>query len=333
MAPLTNILHPDLLITRENTGENNNALTDFKFYRYNPSLAGAIIFALLFLTTTALHTHQLFRTRTWYMLPFLVGGFFELIGYIARAISSSQKRDECTLGPYIVQSTLILVAPALLAASVYMHLGRVVRMVRPKNGGDDAAEGKLEGGQGENGKLEGGQGEDEKLLFGMMKTTWLTKVFVAGDVLSFLMQASGGGLMASGSADTGETIVLGGLGVQVVFFGLFVFTGVSWNVKMRSRGSASRRTSLKGLPWQKHMISLYIVSILIFVRSIVRMVEYAQGYTGYIISREWYLFVFDALLMWLAMVTMNIVHPSEVAAQIRGTGKMVTHVIKTKDVQ
>ncbi|KAF2211356.1 hypothetical protein CERZMDRAFT_43551 [Cercospora zeae-maydis SCOH1-5] len=302
MTPLTNILPPLLLlITRQAAaaaegGENNdtNALTDFKFYRYTPSLAGAIIFALLFLVTTALHTYQLFRTRTWYMLPFLVGGFFELIGYIARAISSTQERDNWTLGPYIVQSTLILVAPALLAASVYMHLGRVVRM----------------------------------LLCGMMKTTWLTKFFVAGDVLSFLMQASGGGLMASGSVDTGETIVLGGLGVQIVFFGAFVFTGVSWNVKMRSR-----RTSLMGLPWQKHMISLYIVSILVFVRSIVRMVEYTQGYSGYIISREWYLFVFDALLMSLAMITMNIVHPSEVAAQIRGTGKMVTHVIKTKDVR
>lgn len=81
------------------------------------------------------------------------------------------------------------------------------------------------------------------------------------------------------------------------------------------------------------MISLYIVSILIFVRSIVRMVEYAQGFSGYILSREWYLYIFDALLMWLAMVTLNVIHPSAVAAQIRGTGKMVTHVIQTKDVQ
>ena len=55
------------------------------------------------------------------------------------------------------------------------------------------------------------------------------------------------------------------------------------------------------------MWSLYVVSILIFIRSIVRMAEYGQGYSGYIISHEWYLFVFDALLMWIAMVTMNVV--------------------------
>ncbi|WPB07463.1 uncharacterized protein RHO25_012124 [Cercospora beticola] len=309
MAPLINkILHHLLTRQAAEPSSENDAFADFEFYRYSPSLAAAIIFTLLFIATTALHTYQLIRTRTLYMIPFLIGGFFQSIGYIARAVSATQENGEWTLGPYIVQSTLILVAPALFAASVYMHLGRVVRMV---NGGQ----------------------KDEKLLFGLIKTTWLTKVFVAGDVLSFMMQASGGGLMATSSVETGETLVLAGLGVQIAFFGLFVFTGVTWHLKMRSRNSVSRTESLRGLPWEKHMISLYIVSILIFVRSIVRMVEYAQGFSGYILSREWYLYVFDALLMWLAMVTLNVIHPSAVAAQIRGTGKMVTHVIQTKDVQ
>lgn len=217
MAPLiNNILHHILARqATEPSSEENDAFADFEFYHYSPSLAAAIIFTLLFIATTALHTYQLIRTRTLYMIPFLIGGFFQSIGYIARAVSATQKNGEWTLGPYIVQSTLILVAPALFAASVYMHLGRVVRMV---NGGQT----------------------DEKLLFGLIKTTWLTKVFVAGDVISFMMQAGGGGLMATENVDTGETLVLGGLGVQIAFFGLFVFTGVTWNLKMRSRNSVSR---------------------------------------------------------------------------------------------
>lgn len=222
MAPLiNNILHH--LLARQTTepSSENDAFADFEFYRYSPSLAAAIIFALLFIASTALHAYQLIRTRTLYMIPFLVGGFFQSIGYIARAVSATQENGEWTLGPYIVQSTLILVAPALFAASVYMHLGRVVRMV---NGGQT----------------------DEKLLFGLIKTTWLTKVFVAGDVLSFMMQASGGGLMATSSVETGETLVLAGLGVQIAFFGLFVFTGVTWHLKMRSRNSVSRVSSGHG---------------------------------------------------------------------------------------
>lgn len=65
------------------------------------------------------------------------------------------------------------------------------------------------------------------------------------------------------------------------------------------------------------MLSLYIVSILIFVRSVVRVVEYLQGYTGYVMGHEAFLYVFDATVMWLAMITMNWIHPGEVAKEIR----------------
>jgi hypothetical protein len=47
----------------------------FQFYHYDPSLVGAIIFTILFLATTSLHTYQLLATRTWFMTPLVVGGF------------------------------------------------------------------------------------------------------------------------------------------------------------------------------------------------------------------------------------------------------------------
>jgi hypothetical protein len=75
-------------------------------------------------------------------------------------MSATQDFGEYTLGPYIMQSVLLLVAPALFAASIYMELGRIVLMV-----------------------------DGERHLF--IRRTWLTKLFVAGDVLSFLMQSSG----------------------------------------------------------------------------------------------------------------------------------------------
>jgi RTA1 like protein. len=59
-----------------------------------------------------------------------------------------------------MQSTLLLIAPALFAASIYMELGRIIIMVK---------------------------GEQ----FALIRVNWMTKIFVAGDVLSFLMQASG----------------------------------------------------------------------------------------------------------------------------------------------
>lgn len=46
----------------------------FAFYRYDPSMGGAILFTLLFIGTTFYHMFQLFRTRAWYFVPFVVGG-------------------------------------------------------------------------------------------------------------------------------------------------------------------------------------------------------------------------------------------------------------------
>ena len=47
---------------------------DFAFYRYDPSMAGAVIFTLLFIGTTFYHIFQMFRTKTWYFVPFVIGG-------------------------------------------------------------------------------------------------------------------------------------------------------------------------------------------------------------------------------------------------------------------
>jgi RTA1 like protein len=62
--------------------------------------------------------------------------------------------------PYIMQSLLILLAPALFAASIYMVLARIINLV---------------------------DGE----ALSIIKVKFVTKVFVLGDVLSFLVQSTG----------------------------------------------------------------------------------------------------------------------------------------------
>lgn len=51
----------------------------------------------------------------------------EIIGYIGRALAYNQTGE---LGPYIMQSVLLLLAPVLFAATLYMTLGRVITAVR-----------------------------------------------------------------------------------------------------------------------------------------------------------------------------------------------------------
>ncbi|KAF2088812.1 RTA1 like protein [Saccharata proteae CBS 121410] len=265
----------------------DDALTDFKLYRYDPSMAAAVIFIALFGLTTALHCFQMIRSRTWFFIPFIIGGIFEIIGYIGRAMSAQQASGEWTTGPYIMQTTLLLVAPALFAASIYMELGRIVLLI---------------------------DGNSHLLL----RRTWMTKFFVAGDVLSFFMQAAGGGIMASSkkssAIDTGSNVIVGGLFVQLIFFGFFMVAAVLFHSRMRKVPTALSKVHA----WQKHLFALYGASLLILTRSIVRTVEYLQGYDGYIISREWYLYVFDATLIFLMMVVMNVIHPGEIARSLKG---------------
>lgn len=102
----------------------------FKFYHYDPSVAGAVIFIILFLGSTLVHGWQTFWTRCWFEIPMVVGGVcksptyiqenedfdllteftVEVIGYIGRAMSGKESPD-WTLGPYILQAIFVLVAP------------------------------------------------------------------------------------------------------------------------------------------------------------------------------------------------------------------------------
>ncbi|KAJ5274036.1 RTA1 like protein [Penicillium angulare] len=51
---------------------------------------------------------------------------------------------------------------------------------------------------------------------------------------------------------------------------------------------------------------------MILIRSIYRVIEYAQGNSGYVISHEVFIYVFDATMMFLVMIVMNDFHPSVV---------------------
>lgn len=62
--------------------------------------------------------------------------------------------------PYIIQSLLILLGPALFAGSIYMVLGRLIRVL-------DAQD------------------------YSLIRVKWLTKLFLLGDILSIFGQGGG----------------------------------------------------------------------------------------------------------------------------------------------
>lgn len=110
--------------------------------------------------------------------------------------------------------------------------------------------------------------------------------------------------------DLGNHVILGGLILQVLFFGFFVTVASVFHRRIRMVPTG-RSAALK-VPWERYLVVLYIASALIVIRCIFRVAEYAGGQTGPLLKTEVYLYIFDATLMFVVMALFNIEHPSKV---------------------
>ena len=67
------------------------------------------------------------------------------------------------------------------------------------------------------------------------------------------------------------------------------------------------------------LYTLYIVSALIMIRSLFRAIEYIQGQDGYLLQTEAFLYVFDALPMFIVVALLHWRHLGEIAVLLRGS--------------
>jgi hypothetical protein len=205
----------------------------------------------------------------------------EFIGYCARA-AAGQRTD--LLIPYILQYNMILLPPALFAATIYMCLGRIILLTEASH-------------------------------LSVVSPRWLTGTFVSGDVLSFAILGSSSGLTIlstdhSSLATTAKWAVISGLGVQLVAFTLFGITALIFHARISKKPTSASITIGQG--WTETLQMLYGVSTLVIIRSIFRLVEYAGGEDGYLLGHEWPLYVFDTLTMLAVAVTFFYYYPSNV---------------------
>lgn len=263
----------------------------------------------------------------------------ELLGYVGRICAHY---EQYALGIYVWQTLLLLLAPTLIAATIYMELGHIVIVTHKES-------------------------------CSPIRVSWLTKIFVCTDVLSFLIQAGGmppiiaclsqyiammnsksntcssvvksictdissadNGPPAQASIiDAGRNIVVSGLIFQVFFFALFIATAaifhyraalsesnhtISISLDRYSRSPRSDITAVRNpfrkstytnqtvMPYQRHLMVLHFTSLLILARSIFRIFEFMEGHAGKLMAVEWYLYAFDAVLMFGVMMTYNIWH-------------------------
>ena len=288
---------------------------------YEPSTAAAGFFAAVFIILSALHAYQAIRTSTWRWIPFVLGSFLEAAGYIARAVGAAQG-PAYTLVPYLVNTIVVLVAPALMSASMYAEFSQIVRLTEGQN-------------------------------YTIIGLDWITALFVLGDLICLFAQAAGmstlviiqlipmltltGAALLSNQTDhsvtLGNHIIILGLAFQVVFLLFFIVTGVTFEGRMNVRPT-TRVYNSKKLPWKRHTFNLYVCSGIIILRCVYRIAQYAQGtdYYGYLVHTEWCMYVFDASFIIAVLVSFAVVHPSEVEALGRGHGVFIKQGYKVRHV-
>ncbi|KAI5460945.1 RTA1 like protein-domain-containing protein [Mariannaea sp. PMI_226] len=273
----------------------------FKLYHYNPSTTGNAILAGLFAVASIAHLWRIIKSRAWYFIPFLIGCLFEAGGYAARVISSNQT-PHWTLNPYLVQTLLLLLGPTLYAASIYMVLGRLIRSL-------DASH------------------------HSIIRVNWLTKIFLMGDILSILSQGGGkviintiqlgGGMMAKAKTtealNVANTVVILGLGIQIIFFSLFIVAIIVFHLRIRRAPTSQSLISTSH--WERFVWVLYVSSVLILVRSVFRVCEFALGNGNVFQSSEIYIFVLDAAPILAVAVAFAWFHPCNVLVGYRKLGK------------
>ncbi|KAK9485593.1 RTA1 like protein-domain-containing protein [Lipomyces starkeyi] len=171
-----------------------------------------------------------------------------------------------------------------------------------------------------------------------------TKIFVTLDVLSIIIQGIGGGAASGasnngGSAQAGTDIMIGGLGFQVAATLLFMLLCLDYYLRIRNhRRSAGQSLSSFAPSWERNIQSeqqgaipgdapakflpireakktkIFLCAVaaavlLVFVRSMYRVVELSTGWSGYLMTEEGYFLVLDALMVALTSWTMWIFHP------------------------
>ncbi|KAI9354613.1 RTA1 like protein-domain-containing protein [Zopfochytrium polystomum] len=126
-----------------------------------------------------------------------------------------------------------------------------------------------------------------------LRPTRIAWIFVGCDVLSFV-------------ADMGVKIMIVGLFIQVVSFLFFLVLAAVFYRRAVAAGLAT--------PGRAHWIGVFWVEVacalIVFVRSLFRVIEFWQGFDGSIAKIEALMYIFDPCLMAVVVYLLAVFHPA-----------------------
>ncbi|KAM5341501.1 hypothetical protein ACJ41O_014532 [Fusarium nematophilum] len=196
--------------------------------------------------------------------------------------------------PFMLQLMLILVAPVFISATLYVTLGKF----------------------------------KQTLLNYPKRKCSPTAFFILTDIVAFCTQIGGSLVQVTGNLKVmkiGDHVVLGGLIFQLVVLAVYLGLVVAFYRR------ADQGTTYAGR-WKPYVWMLAVSVVAIWVRNLVRAIEFAQGFHGFISENEAMLYVLDAFLMFAVMVLFLVLHPGRLMrGREEGGGKVYSMDYVTVD--
>ena len=246
----------------------------FDLYPYTPNTGAPIALGALFLITVIVHISQNVVYKSWKItgsLPW--GGVLFVAGFIMREISIFNDEN---LGIFIAAQVLLIAAPPIYALTNYLFLGRTLFYVP---------------------------------YFSPIHPGRVVSTFVGLDGVVEALTGTGAAKIANlanspGEHAVGVSLIRASLLLQVVLFMGFTSIEVLFHVRCLRAGIMT--------PKLRTIIALlYTSSTLILIRNIYRVIEQWNGLNpNYLQTHEAFFYIFDAALMLINSVILNVWHPA-----------------------
>ncbi|KAL4928782.1 RTA1 domain-containing protein [Aspergillus undulatus] len=256
-----------------------------EFYPYNPSLTAGYAFMAIFGIATVTHFVLMFPYRAAYFIPFVLGGVCGTFGYHGRARSHDNRTG---IGPWAQQQMLLLCAPPLLAASIYMSLSRFITALDAEH-------------------------------HAPMRPKRMTTLFMLNDIICLLTQLAGAGIQVTGDAQIisiGNKVVIAGLVFTLLVFIGFVLLAVKFQKRLSDQPTGVS-LSPEAQGWKVYMYVLYGLCGCMILRNLVRTIEFGSPKGAPVRESEVYIYVFDAALMAVLMGVWVVWHPGRLVKRAR----------------
>ncbi|KAH9895463.1 RTA1-domain-containing protein [Xylariomycetidae sp. FL2044] len=268
------------------------------FYMYRIEIVPNAVFLGMFgfSLLAFLAVYIVTRRGATFTIAMVLGLLCEMLGYGGRILSWKNQWSE---PGFLMQICCLTIAPAFLAAGIYLCIRKIVFAFGPENS--------------------------------RIPPEYYTRFFIPCDVVSLILQAVGGALASVAShnqepTETGDNIMIAGLAFQVFTLFVFIVLCTDFTLNTLRRKKALGASALDQNPelvalrgswmFRGFLVALGVSTITIFWRCVFRVAELSGGWTGPLMERQDLFIGFEGVMITIAVYVLNIFHPSLCFKQI-----------------